>query len=111
MDDFKKGDELWEALGRVRRVEVSPYFTRRVLRDALRAAPAPGVVFPLFRWLTASVFAAVAVAFLMSVGSMPGTARYAMSGSDSVETFDIVAGIDTIVVTTDVSEYSLLADF
>ena len=49
MDDEK--DALWELLGRARRVEASPYFTRKVLR-AIREEPRPAFsISMVLRWL------------------------------------------------------------
>jgi hypothetical protein len=52
MDKDEENDEVWELLGRARRVEASPYFARRVL-GAIRNEEkrAPFSVSVLLRWL------------------------------------------------------------
>jgi hypothetical protein len=62
MDERNEQDELWDLLGKARKTEASPYFTRKVLRAVQEERrPAFSMAF-LLRWLApASVCAAIVI--------------------------------------------------
>lgn len=101
-DDFEN-DALWNLLGRARTVSVSPYFSRRVLRD-VRQSPAQPFLPPiLLRWLAAGSLAILVSGFCLNLDSaQPGSGGIAGFG-DFNQTFDAIAGIDTLVAVEDVS--------
>ena len=101
MKDDLENDELWELLGRAKPVAVSPYFSRRVLRE-IRLQPAP-VVLPgfLLRWLGAGAFALVVTGFFLSMSLGFPARGLASYSSEFIEAFDAAAGIDTLVAVED----------
>ena len=61
MDDFKEHDPLWDLLGRARRVNASPYFTRKVL-TAIRDGERPRFsLATLLRWVIPAACAALII--------------------------------------------------
>ncbi len=104
-DDFEN-DRLWKILGEVRPASVSPYFSRRVMRE-IRLSPARPVLPPIFlRWLAAGAFAVLAAGFFLSIE--PAAPGSFVRSQEFLETFDQLAGIDLLVVSADLSpaEYS-----
>ncbi len=106
MDEDFEDVRLWKILGVVRPVSVSPYFSRRVMRE-IRVSPARPVLPPIFlRWLAAGAFAVLAAGFFLSIEpAVPGSF---VRSEEFLETFDQLAGIDVLVVAADLSpaEYS-----
>lgn len=106
MDEDFEDARLWKILGEVRPVSVSPYFSRRVMRE-IRVSPARAVLPPIFlRWLAAGAFAVLAAGFFLSIEPpVPGSF---VRSEEFLETFDHLAGIDLLVVAADLSpaEYS-----
>jgi len=102
MNDWQKGDEVWNVLGRSRPVNVSPYFSRRVMA-ATRTTPARSMVpVSVLRWLGGVAFAVLAFGFFVSLE--PGTtAALATNSPEFVEVFDAAAGLDKIATTTEFS--------
>lgn len=99
-DDFEDG-KLWKILGEARPVSVSPYFSRRVLRE-IRVSPDRPLLPPiLLRWLTAGAFAVLAVGFVVSIE--PAAPGAYVRSAEFLQTFDRLAGIDAMVVSTDLS--------
>lgn len=99
-DDFEN-DALWELLGHARTASVSPYFSRRVLRD-IRQSPAQPLLPPiLLRWLAAGALAALSVGFALNLD--PAQTGGIAGFGDFNQTFDAIAGIDTLVAVDDVS--------
>ena len=103
-DDFENGG-LWDLLGHSKAVSVSPYFSRRVLRDIHQKAECrtrPLLPVFLLRWVGAGAFAVVAAAFFLSLGLDSSTsARMTSNSSEFIEAFDAAAGIDTLLVVDD----------
>ncbi len=100
-DDFDNGP-LWELLGRAKPVAVSPYFSRRVLRE-IRLSPSRPLLPPIFlRWLAAGSLALLAAGFFLSLPAGIDTAPADIAG------FDAIAGIDSLAV---VEEFRLLLDY
>lgn len=109
MNDWQKGDEVWNVLGRSRPVNVSPYFSRRVLA-AIRTMPDRPLI-PAFvlRWLGGAAFAVLAFGFFISLDS--GTPTLAMNSPEFTEVFDAAAGLDRIAATTDFSVTQFASGF
>jgi len=106
MKDEWENDELWKLMGRSKTVTVSPYFSRRV-RTAIRNVQRPGIPPLLLRWLAAGSLAVLTAGFFWNLEA--GTASQGLADStEFAETFDLVAGIDSLVAVGDfsVSDYS-----
>lgn len=104
-DDFED-ERLWKILGEARPVSISPYFSRRVMRE-IRLSPARPVLPPFFlRWLAAGAFAVLAAGFFLNIE--PAAPGSFVRNQEFLETFDQLAGIDVLVVSADLSpaEYS-----
>lgn len=65
MDDLNEKDALWDLLGKARKVEASPYFTRQVMREVREQGRRPAWSLSLvLRWLIpASAAAALVLAW------------------------------------------------
>jgi len=99
-DDFDNGP-LWELLGRARPTVVSPYFSRRVLRE-IRLSPSRPLLPPIFlRWFAAGSLAILAAGFFLALSADSGPAPADIAG------FDAIAGIDSLAV---VEEFRFLQD-
>jgi hypothetical protein len=99
-EDFED-ERLWKILGEARPVSVSPYFSRRVMREIRLASERP-LLPPIFlRWLAAGALAVLAVGFFLSIE--PAASRPIVRSSEFIETFDHLAGIDALVVSADLS--------
>jgi len=99
-DDFEN-DALWELLGHARTAAVSPYFSRRVLRD-IRRSPAQPLLPPiLLRWFAAGALAVLTAGFFLNLD--PAQNAGIAGFGDFNQTFDAIAGIDTLVAVEDVS--------
>lgn len=97
-DDFAN-DGLWGLLGRACPVEVSPYFSRRVLRE-IRLSPSRPLLSPvLLRWLAAGCAAVMVLGFAWSLAPAP-------AAPDFTAAFDAVAGIDSLVADVSFADYS-----
>lgn len=99
-DDWDQ-DALWKLLGQTRAVSVSPYFSRRVLRE-IRQTPARPVL-PLFllRWLGAGALAVLTTGFFLNLNESANT--HVARSVDFTEIFDAAAGLDTLVAVEEVS--------
>lgn len=99
-DDWDQ-DTLWNLLGHAPAVSVSPYFSRKVLRE-IRLAPARPLI-PLFvlRWLGAGALALLTAGFFLNLND----ANNAGLGKSAnfTEIFDAAAGLDSLVAVDDVS--------
>jgi hypothetical protein len=95
MDDFKEHDPLWDLLGRARRVNPSPYFTRKVL-NAIREEERPRFsIAMLLRW----VIPAAACAALII-----GWPIYQQDKQDAFNAyFDSAADLQSLVASEDPS--------
>lgn len=103
-DDFEN-DALWELLGHARTASVSPYFSRRVLRD-IRKSPAQPLLPPLLlRWLAAGSLAVLTAGFCLNLDSARSGSGGIAGFGDFNQTFDAIAGIDTLVAVDDVSVF------
>jgi len=101
MNEDLENDELWNLLGKTRPVAVSPYFSRRVLRD-IRLRPAAPIL-PLFllRWLGAGAFAMLAAGFFVSLDQDFSSPGWALNSPELIEAFDVAAGLDTLLAFED----------
>lgn len=62
MDEQNENDALWNLLGKARKIEASPYFTRQVLREVRQQAARPAVSLAgILRWLVPASAAAALV--------------------------------------------------
>ncbi len=101
MNENLEHDELWSLLGRAEPVAVSPYFSRRVLRE-IRLRPAPPVLpFFLLRWLGAGAFAVLAAGFFLSLNQDFSSPGVALNSPELIEAFDVAAGLDTLLAFED----------
>lgn len=101
MSDNTENDELWNLLGRAKPVSVSPYFSRRVLRD-IRLKPAvPALRGILLRWLGAGALALLAAGFFLSLNQDLPVSGMASNSPDFIEAFNIAAGLDTLLAVED----------
>jgi len=106
MNDNFEDERLWKILGEARTASISPYFSRRVMRE-IRLSSARPVLPPIFlRWLAAGAFAVLASGFFLSIE--PAAPGSFVRSQEFLETFDHLAGIDMLVVSADLSpaEYS-----
>lgn len=103
MKDDLENDALWELLGHARTASVSPYFSRRVLRD-IRLSPAQPLLPPiLLRWLAAGSLAVLTAGFCLNLDSARSGSGGIAGFGDFNQTFDAIAGIDTLVAVEAVS--------
>jgi hypothetical protein len=94
-DDFE-GDDVWNLLGHARSVSVSPYFSRRVLRE-IRQVPSRHLLPPfLLRWLSAGALAVLTAGFLLNLA--PVSSPDLVGNAEFNVLFDKVAGIDSLAV-------------
>ena len=97
-----ENDDVWKLLGRAKPVSVSPYFSRRVLRD-IRQQPESPVFFPLFllRWMGAGAFALLMAGFFSSLTLDFPTSGMASNSPEFIEAFDVAAGLDSLLAVED----------
>lgn len=100
-----ENDALWRALGQATPPLVSPFFARNVLR-ATRQSNERAVFLPAFlqRWIGALALSCVVIGFLTSLAFYP---QYQTRDLDSVEIFDIAAGINELVPVQEITLASL----
>ena len=107
-EDWNK-DELWDLLGKAKPVAVSPFFSRNVVREIRRNPSRPLVPVFLLRWLGVASFAVLTAGFFLNLGDAGAGARVTKS-ADFAETFDAVAGLDSLVAVEDVSIFNYTTD-
>ena len=96
MEDEK--DQLWDLLGKARKTEVSPYFTRKVLR-AVREERKPAFsFFILLRWLVPASACAALV-----IGGSAYFWQQEQKTAEFNEYFDTAADLQSLVVQDDTS--------
>ena len=100
-----ENDALWRALGEATPPLVSPFFARNVLRVTRQSNERAGFL-PAFllRWIGALAFSCVLIGFFTSLVFYP---QYHSSDLDSVEIFDIAAGINEIMPVQEITLASL----
>ncbi len=101
MKDNWDQDALWELLGQARAVSVSPYFSRKVLREIRRTPDRPLLPLFLLRWLGAGALAVLTVGFFLNLNESADT--HLARSADFTEIFDVAAGLDTLVAVEEVS--------
>ncbi len=100
-----ENDALWRALGEATPPLVSPFFARNVLRVTRQSNERAGFLPPfLLRWIGALAFSCVLIGFFTSLVFYP---QYHSSDLDSVEIFDIAAGINEIMPVQEITLASL----
>ena len=100
-----ENDALWRALGAATPPLVSPFFARNVLRVTRQSNERAGFLPPfLLRWIGALAFSCVLIGFFTSLVFYP---QYHSSDLDSVEIFDIAAGINEIMPVQEITLASL----
>lgn len=99
-DDWDQ-DALWNLLGHAPAVSVSPYFSRKVLREIRSSPDRPLLPVFVLRWLGAGALALLMAGFFLNLNH-PAHASYGKS-ADFAEIFDTAAGLDTLVAVDDVS--------
>ncbi|MEI6278353.1 MAG: hypothetical protein WCQ16_03080 [Verrucomicrobiae bacterium] len=92
-EDFEN-DEVWDLLGRARPVSVSPYFSRRVLREIRRVPSRPLLPAFLLRWMPAGALAVLTAGFFLSLAPVHSPAL--ADNTEFNRTFDMMAGIDSL---------------
>jgi hypothetical protein len=105
MNDNER-DNLWNLLGKARQPEVSPFFTRNVLREIRQARQQPGIIAWLaVRWRVASLFAATAVLALALVtqGINPGDADSSAALIADSSDYDAITNLDELIAYQDTS--------
>ena len=103
-----ENDELWSLLGRTKPVFVSPYFSRRVLRDIRHRPESRILPFSLLRWLGVGAFALLTAGFFSSLTLDVTGSGLASNSPEFIEAFDVAAGLDSILAVEDaaVSAYA-----
>ena len=96
-----ENDDLWNLLGRVKPARVSPYFSRRVLRDIRQQPESRTLPVFLLRWLGAGAFAVVVAGFFLSLSTDFPTSSMASNSPEFIEAFDVAAGLDTLLAVED----------
>ena len=109
MKDPIENDELWELLGHAKPVAVSPYFSRRVLRDIRQQPESRLVPSFLLRWLSAGAFALLSIGFFVSLSFDLPAYTMASNSSEFIEAFDVAAGLDTLVAVAAVEDAAISA--
>lgn len=103
MDDELQ-DPVWKLLGEARQpLRPSPFFSRNVLRRVRNGTREEPVRW-LPRWVPAAAFACVVAGFASSLVVMPGDVATVDARGDWIEYFDVAAGIDELVPS---SEFTL----
>jgi len=116
---FAEGDPLWDLLGRVREVEVSPFFARNVVRAARLQADRParglaGVLRLLLGWRTMAATAAAFTIALVAATSLNQQSEWnrgavaAFSQEDRIIDFDIIKNLDELLAMEESSEETAL---
>lgn len=99
MDDLPENDALWQTLGRAKPVSASPYFVRKVLREARSLRQAPSQFQILLRWLIpAGAAAALAVGVLSWQNHQQDVSTFNAY-------FDAAAGLEALVAIEDASAW------
>jgi hypothetical protein len=94
-EDFEN-DDVWNLLGHARPASVSPYFSRRVLRE-IRQVPSRHLLPPfLLRWLPAGALAVLTVGFFLNLASV--SSPDLVGNTEFNALFDTIAGIDSLAV-------------
>ena len=93
-DDIPENDALWCLLGKARQPEVSPFFSRNVLREIRQAQPPRA---PLLRWLAPAAYALLAFGFFLTLDPLARTDPAPSVAVDLIEEFDAVAGLDELL--------------
>ncbi|MFZ4775738.1 MAG: hypothetical protein ACOYM3_10260 [Terrimicrobiaceae bacterium] len=96
-------DQLWDLLGNTKPVQVSPFFSRNVLRRIRQASARPLVPVFVLRWLGAGAFALLTAGFFLNLGDASHGQPVIAKSADFTEIFDVAAGLDTLVAVEDVS--------
>jgi hypothetical protein len=99
-EDWEK-DALWDLLGNSKRVDVSPFFARNVLREVRRNPSRPLIPIFLIRWLGAGALAVLVTGFFLTLGE--GGTVQSTGTSDFAEVFDAAAGLDKLVAVEEIS--------
>jgi hypothetical protein len=110
MNNNWEHDDLWSLLGKAKPVRVSPFFSRNILRE-IRLMPLAQPLIPIFllRWLGAGALAILTGGFFLNLDEGVHPMPLAQS-ADFAEVFDAVAGLDTLVVSEDVSFSTYVSD-
>ncbi len=95
-------DDLWELLGHARQPEVSPFFSRNVLRQIrTEAEPAPGLLAALRRqWQFAAVTAAACLILglsLVQIGERPAPAAALAQQIDRPSDYEVIEDLDVLL--------------
>lgn len=98
MDERNEQDALWDLLGKARKTEASPYFTRKVLRAVQEEARPVFSLSLLLRWLL-PVSACAAVVLGWSAYSWQQDQKAAEFNAY----FDMAADMQSLVVQDDTS--------
>jgi len=101
MIDDVENDDLWMLLGQAKAVVVSPYFSRRVLRDIRLQPQSRAIPSFLLRWLSAGAFALLITGFFVSLSFDVPASFMASYSPEFLEAFDVAAGLDTLVAVED----------
>lgn len=98
MDERNEQDAVWNLLGKARKVEASPYFTRKVLQAVVKEQEKASFTFSqLLRWLApVSVCAAVAIGWVAYSWQQDEMANFNAC-------FDAAADIQSLIVQDDTS--------
>jgi hypothetical protein len=84
---------LWELLGRARRIEASPYFARKVLRE-VESAPEPVTWWQFFLRTIAPTAICAGIAVMALAGS--GTKSQVVAANSDLE-FETIQNLDLLV--------------
>jgi len=104
MKDEWQSDQLWDLLGRAKPVEVSPFFSRNVIRELRMAPERPFLPVFLMRWLALGTFAVLAAGFFLNLGdSLQSDSFWSGKPSDFAAMFDEAAGLNSLLAVQDVS--------
>lgn len=103
-DNFEESeaDALWDLLGHARTVEISPFFSRNVLRELRKAQERPHPVLGVFRRWRLLVFGAAAVAIVLASSCVLLQDRSGMGSiaQNSVDT-QVVRDLDELLASDD----------
>lgn len=99
MDERNEQDALWDLLGKARKTEASPFFTRKVLRAVQETRETPVFSFSrLLRWLApVSVCAALVVGWSAYSWKQDETANFNACFDAAADMQSLVAQDDTSV--------------
>lgn len=96
MKEDLENDKLWDLLGRARPVSVSPYFSRRVLREIRQVRSRPLLSAFLLRWMPAGALAILTAGFFLTLAPVQPPA---LAGNTEFNLmFDTIAGIDSLAI-------------